>query len=173
MGYPLENTPTAHFFEAFFQLHLNLNKGHFFYKNLKSLLSTPWCQSLFKFHYINIEDYLKDIESKNLFRFSQDKLYPNDDTQSIQYCFFGPIDTIGDFLQRLLSLCDHFIFFLEKSNETAATLHLAYFQKFKSLFNQLEAMHQKHSFVEDFSLLLLIYRALMKVEKIHFLVHQV
>ena len=169
MGYPLEDTPTAHFFEVFFQLHMNLNKGYFFYKNLKSLLSTPWCQSLFKFHYINIEDYLKDIESKNLFRFSQDKLYPNDDTKSIQYCFFGPIDTVGDFLQRLLSLCDHFIFFLEKSNETAATLHLAYFQKFKSLFNQLEAMHQKHSFVEDLSSLLLIYRALMKVEKIHFL----
>ena len=41
--------------------------------------------------------------------------------------------------------------------------------KFKSLFNQLEAMHQKHSFVEDLSLLMMIYRALMKVEKIHFL----
>tara|TARA_A100001011_G_scaffold398262_1_gene502055 strand:- start:5 stop:2734 length:2730 start_codon:yes stop_codon:yes gene_type:complete len=169
MGYPLEDTPMANFFEIFFQLHLNLKRGYFFYKNIKSLLSTPWCQSLFKSYDINIEDHLKDIESKNLFQFLQDKLYPKDDPQSIQYCFFGPIDTVADFLQRLLSVCDHFIFFLEQSNETAAALHLAYFQKFKSLFNQLEAMHQKYPFVEDIPLLLLIYRALIKGEKIDFL----
>ena len=169
MGYPLEDTPMADFFEIFFQLHLNLKRGYFFYKNLKSLLSTPWCKSLFKSHDINIEDHLKDIESKNLFQFLQEKLYQKDDPQSIQYCFFGPIDTVADFLQRLLNVCDHFIFFLEQSNETAAALHLAYFQKFKSLFNQLEAMHQKYPFVEDLPLLLLIYRALIKGEKIDFL----
>ena len=41
MGYPLKETPTANFFEIFFQLHLNNKKGSFFYKNFKSLLSTP------------------------------------------------------------------------------------------------------------------------------------
>ena len=169
MGYPLKDTPTADFFELFFQLHLNTKKGAFFYKNFKSLLSTPWCLPLFKFHDLNPGEHLKDFESKNLYRFSQSKLYALDNVHSIDHCFFAPVETIADFLHRLICICDHYMVFLEQTKEASAALHLAYFQKFKALFNQLEVMHQKHPFVENLPLLLLVFRALVKGEKIDFL----
>jgi ATP-dependent helicase/nuclease subunit B len=169
MGYPLKDTPTNDFFELFFQLHLNAKNGSFFFKNFKSLLSTPWCLLLFKFHDLNPGEHLKDFESKNLYRFSQSKLYQLDKVQDIDYCFFAPAESIADFLKRLISICDHFMVFLEQSKEATARLHLAYFQKFKTLFKQLEAIHQKYPFVENLSLLLLVFRTLVKVEKIDFL----
>ncbi|MGB0395474.1 MAG: PD-(D/E)XK nuclease family protein [Flavobacteriaceae bacterium] len=169
MGYPLKETPTADFFELFFQLHLNTKKGSFFYKNFISLLSTPWCLSLLQFHDLNFKEFLKEIESKNLFRFAQNQLYASDNIQSIDHCFFAPVDSIDDFLIRLIRICDYHIDFLEQTQETDAALHMAYFQKFKTLFNQLEAMHQKHAFIENLPLLLLVFRALVKGEKIDFL----
>ena len=169
MGYPLKETPTADFFELFFQLHLNTKKGSFFYKNFKSLLSTPWCLSLLQFHNLNLEEYLKEIEAKNLFRFSQNKLYALDNTKAINHCFFAPVDSIAGFLSRLIRICDFYTDFLEQSNETDAALNLAYFQKFKSLFNQLEAIHQKYAFIENLPLLLLVFRTLIRGEKIDFL----
>ena len=169
MGYPLKETPTSDFFELFFKLHLNVKKGFFFYKNLKSLSSTPWFLSLLKFNDLDIEEHLKDIESKNLYRFSQNMLYRSDNIQAIDYCLFAPAGVILDFILRLIYICDFFIEFLEHSKEADANLHLAYFQKFKALFNQLEAMHQKHAFIESLPLLLLVFRALVKGEKIDFL----
>ena len=169
MGYPLKETPTSDFFELFFQLHLNAKKGLFLYKNLKSLSSTPWFLSLLKFNDLNIEEHLKDIESKNLYRFSQNILYRSNNVQAIDHCLFAPAGVIVDFILRLIYICDFFIEFLEYSQEADANLHLAYFQKFKALFNQLEAMHQKHAFIESLPLLLLVFRALVKGEKIDFL----
>ena len=169
MGYPLKDTPTNDFFELFLQLHLNTKKGFFFYKNFKSLLSTPWFLSLFKFHDLNPREQLKDFESKNLYRFSQSKLYQLGKVEAIDYCFFAPVGSIADFLNRLICICDHYMVFLEQTKEASARLHLAYFQKFKTLFNQLEAMHQKYPFVENLPLLLLVFRALVKGEKIDFL----
>lgn len=169
MGYPLKETPTSDFFEFFFQLHLNAKKGFFFYKNLKSLFSTPWFLSLLKFNDLDTVEHLKDIESKNLYRFSQNILYRSDNVQAIDHCLFAPAGVIADFILRLIYICDYFIVFLEHSQEADANLHLAYFQKFKALFNQLEAMHQKHPFVENLPLLLLVFRALVKGEKIDFL----
>ena len=169
MGYPLKDTPTADFFELFFQLHLNTKKGAFFYKNFKSLLSTPWCLPLFKFHDLNPGEHLKDFESKNLYRFSQSKLYSLNKVHAIDHCFFAPVETIVDFLHRLICICDHYMVFLEQTKETSAALHLGYFQKFKALFNQLKVMHRKHPFVENLPLLLLVFRALVKGEKIDFL----
>ena len=169
MGYPLKDTPTNDFFELFFQLHLNSSKGCFFYKNFKSLLSTPWCFSLLKFHDLNPEEHLKDIESKNLFRFSQNKLYSSKNIRAIDHCFFAPVGSIADFLLRLGRICHYYIDFLEQTRETGAALHLAYFQKFKTLFNQLEAMHKKYAFIENLPLLILVFRALVKGEKIDFL----
>lgn len=169
MGYPLENTPTADFFELFFQLHLNVKNGFFFYKNLKNLGTSPWCQSLFKFHHLDLEAHLKDIESKNLYRFPQNKLYATEDFQAIDHCFFGPFKTIASFLKQIVRICDHFILFLEQSKEESAPLHLSYFQKFKALFNRLETMHHKHAFIENLSLLFLVFKSLIKDEKIDFL----
>ena len=131
-------------------------------------MSTPWCLSLLQFHGLNFE-FLKEIESKNLFRFAQNQLYASDKIQSIDYCFFAPVDSIDDFLIRLIRICDYHIDFLEQTQETDAALHLAYFQEFKTLFNQLEAIHQKHAFVENLPLLLLVFRVLVKGEKIDFL----
>ena len=48
-------------------------------------------------------------------------------------------------------------------------LHLAYFEKFKTIFNQLEAMNQKYAFIENLQLLILVFRWLVKSEKIDFL----
>ena len=169
MGYPLKETPTANFFEIFFQLHLNNKKGTFFYKNFKSLLSTPWCLSLLQFHHLNFNEFLNEIESKNLFRFAQKQLYTSDNAKSIDYCFFAPVDSIEDFLPRLICICDYHINFLEQIQETDAALHLAYFEKFKTIFNQLEAMNQKYAFIENLQLLILVFRWLVKSEKIDFL----
>lgn len=169
MGYPLDGTPTSDFFELFFQLHVNTKNQFFFYKNLKSLLSTPWCLPLLQFHQLDFEKSLKDIESKNLYRFPQNKLLTHKDPTSIDHCFFGPFKTIAHFIDRLIRICDHFILFLEQSKEETAALHLSYFQKFKKLFNQLKIMHHKHPFVEELSLLILVYRTLTKGEKIDFL----
>ena len=108
---------------------------------------------------------MKDIESKNLYRFSQNILYRSNNVQAIDHCLFAPAGVIVDFILRLIYICDFFIVFLEYSQEADANLHLAYFQKFKALFNQLEAMHQKHAFIESLPLLLLVFRALVKGEK--------
>lgn len=169
MGYPIENTPTADFFELFFQLHLKASKGSFFYKNLKSLLSSPWCLPLLKWHELDVEKHLKNIESKNLYRFPKHTLCSSDDPASLDQCFFGPINSIAHFIERLVRICDHFILFLEQSKESSAALHASYFQKFKVLFNRLGAMHEKYPYVEDLSLLVLVFRALIKGEKIDFL----
>lgn len=169
MGYPLVDTPTADFFELFFQLHLNVKKGFFFYKNLKSLMSTAWCLPLFKFHELDFEGHLKEIESKNLYRFSQSKLYLTDNSLLINHCFFGPVQTIDDFIHRLIRICDYFILFLEQTKEESVALHLSYFQKFKGLFNRLEVMHHKYGFIESLPLLALVFKELIKDEKIDFL----
>ncbi|MDA9597055.1 PD-(D/E)XK nuclease family protein [Flavobacteriaceae bacterium] len=169
MGYPLKETPTADFFEFFFQLHLNVKNEFFFHKNLKNLGTSPWCQSLFKFHHLDFEVHLKDIESKNLYRFPQNKLCVTEDPQAIDHCFFDPFKTIASFLERLGRICDHFILFLEQSKEGSAPLHLSYFKKFKALFNRLEAIHHKYAFIENLPLLLLVFKTLIKGEKIDFL----
>ena len=92
-----------------------------------------------------------------------------DNIRSIDYCFFAPVDSIEDFLPRLICICDYHINFLEQIQETDAALHLAYFEKFKTIFNQLEAMHQKYAFIENLPLLILVFRWLVKSEKIDFL----
>jgi ATP-dependent helicase/nuclease subunit B len=169
MGYPLKETPTANFFELFFQLHLNAKEGFFYYKNLKNLLSTAWFPSLLKFNDLDTEEHLKDIESKNLYRFSQNILYQSENVQAIDHCLFAPPGAISNFLLRLISICDYFITFLQGSQDSDANLHLAYFQKFKALFNQLEAIHQKYAFIESIPVLLVVFRTIVKGEKIDFL----
>jgi hypothetical protein len=169
MGYPLKETPTSDFFELFFQLHLNTKKGDFFYKNFKSLISTPWCLSLLQSHDLSLEEYLKEIEAKNLFRFSQNKLYESENIQTISHCFFAPVDSIKGFLLRLIRICDFYIDFLEQTSETEAALHMAYFQKIKTILNRLETINQKYAFIENLTLLLLVFRALIKGEKIDFI----
>ena len=59
--------------------------------------------------------------------------------------------------------------FLNQTDQAIAAIDLVYFQKFKAIFNQLKRMHQKHPFVENLTLLLLVFRALVKGEKIDFL----
>jgi ATP-dependent helicase/nuclease subunit B len=169
MGYPLSDTPVSDFFEAFFQLHLNAKNGSIFYRDLKKLYSFPWITSLLKVHQYNTEAQLDEMETKNLYRFPLKKLLHSKDKEDLGQCLFNEIDTMTDFLGRLIRLCQSFIMFLESARSDGAALHLAYFQKVKMLFGRMEVMHQTHAFVENLSILVLVYRALIKGEKVDFL----
>ena len=169
MGYPLHNTTAVDFFEQLFQLHLNSKGGFVLYKDLKSLLSTPWCFSLLKFYHADFESQLNDIESKNLYRIQQNMLWPPMDSNAISKCFFGPVDDLGDFIERLIVICDHFIKFLSQKEARSALLSLSYYKNIKVLLNRLLDMQKAHSAIENLSLLLLVFRTLIKAEKIDFI----
>ena len=89
MGYPLKETQQPIFSKYFFSYTSTTRRALSFIKTFKSLLSTPWCLSLLKFHHLNFNEFLNEIESKNLFRFAQKQLYSSDNAQSIDYCFFA------------------------------------------------------------------------------------
>ena len=169
MGYPLKDTTATNFFEVFFHLHHQVRKGAFFFKHLKKLLFTSFCRELFQFHQLDLEENLNDMVSKNLNFIPQEKLYHTKDLASIDACFFAPVGDIDIFLKRLTQICNHFILFLENSKDKGAVLHLNYFQKFKSLFNRIQGLNQKQPFIDQLSLLILVFRALIKEEKIDFL----
>lgn len=169
MGYPLGDTTATDFFEVFLHLHHQARKGTFFYNHLKKLVSTSFCRVLFQFHQLDLEGFLKDMKSKNLNLIPQEKLNLSKDPKGIATCFFAPVVTIDAFLVRLVEICNYFILFLEQSKDKGAVLHLNYFQKFKSLFNRLQGLNQKQAFIDNLSLMILVFRTLVKEEKIDFI----
>ena len=168
MGYPLEETTAATFFDTFLKLHSNVSKGSFYFKNLQSFFTTAWCDALFESKKINIQGTLSELRKKNLSYVSPSFFLDKEDSVSLSAICFKPFTTVADMLDRLVQLSEHFILFLESQKGEEALLHLAYFQRFKQNFNQMILINQKHPFVKSISLLVLIFKELTKSEKIDF-----
>ena len=168
MGYPLEETTAATFFDTFLKLHSNISKGSFYFKNLQSFFNTAWCDVLFESKKINIQETLSELRKKNLSYVSPSFFLDKEDSVSLSAICFKPFTTVANMLERLVQVSEQFIVFLESQKGEEALLHLAYFQRFRQKFNQMIFINQKHPFVKSISLLVLIFKELTKSEKIDF-----
>ena len=168
MGYPLEETSAASFFEAFVNLHINIVKNEIFYKDLKVLLTTPWCMRLFEFHKLHPKRELEGLEKKNLYRFSLDDLYESIEPESLVDLFFSETKDMAEFLNRCVKISDAFVEFMSRSSDKTSCLHRSYFLRFKEIFNQMVSMHQEFKAIDTLPTLLLFLRELIRGEKIDF-----
>ena len=168
MGYPIAETSTATFFQAFLKLHINASENYFFYNDLKIFFTTPWCMDLFEFHGFNPKSKLKELEKKNLYRFPSNYLLDSNGKDSLNSLFFSKSCDITDFLNRCVLISKAFILFLDESNAKLAYLDRYYFQRFMEIFNQMASMHKKHEAIKSLPTLLLLMRELIKGERIDF-----
>jgi hypothetical protein len=168
MGLPIPETSVSTFFEAFFNLHINASKNYFFYKDLKALISSPWCMDFLKSRGFNPKFKLEELEKKNLYRFQSNYLFESSSMESINYLFFGVTSDMVEFLNRCIQICEAFIEFLDQSKAELAYLDRYCFQRFKEIFNQMISTNQSYNAIQTISTLLLLLREVIRGEKINF-----
>ena len=168
MGYPIEETSAATFFEAFLNLHINTSENYFFYKDIKVLFASPWCIGLFENHGSYPKSKLEELEKKNLYRFSCDFMLESSAKESLNSLFFSVSLETEELLNRCIKISEAFIGFLDQSTAKLAHLDRSYFQRFKEIFNQMVSIHQTHEAIQSVPTLLLLLREVMSGEKIDF-----
>ncbi len=168
MGLPIAETSASTFFEAFFNLHINASENYFFYKDLKTLFTSPWCMDLFESRGFHPKSKLEELEKKNLYRFHINFLFESSSVESLNAIFFSLTSDIAGLLNRCIQISEAFIEFLDQSKAELAYLDRSCFQRFKEIFNQMISTHQRYKAIQSLPTLLLLLREVIREEKIDF-----
>lgn len=164
MGLPLNRVPDAAFFESWFYLHQQVDKGSFYYKNLITFLQQGHTKLLLG----NATDKLQHkIEAENLIYINHQQLLAFFDSEKkVASLLFQPwndsaktalnaVSAIIDILKNLL---------LPRKN----WLQLEYLFAFRDLFNQLMDLTSSFDYVGSTKTLYYFYKELLSQETLDF-----
>ena len=173
MGYPLKDIPTTSLFTSIFQLFLTQEKlqktqtNQFYYKDVLQFFKHASIQPLLVFDETNLLDNisLKIAEDNDAF-ISKTQiasfLSPLEITsKEVVINIFNPIDTIQDFINRIISL-------IGVLKEKATPLEKEYLFRYYTIFSQLQTFQNEYSFLKTFKTIYQLFNQLLQTESISF-----
>tara|TARA_S200000501_G_scaffold373190_1_gene419759 strand:+ start:2121 stop:4847 length:2727 start_codon:yes stop_codon:yes gene_type:complete len=167
MGYPMEHTPAANFFDLFMKLHEEAHSESYDFRHLLSLLSSVHLEELLKAHEINIHPLITKFHKKRQFRIAASELFDIMMKKvNLLALLFKPIEGLADFLKRTIELSIHFIDFF--SSKGSNQLLASFFKKQQAIFENLQNIIDKYPFVRRLTELRLLYQNILNQEKIPF-----
>lgn len=168
MGYPLDKTPLASFFDKFMALYLQRNDQGWFYRDLLDFLAHPSVNALLNADGINVVGAIEDaIKRKNWTYIKVSKLVDiaGQHNNSIQLLFFENTPTPKEFIAAVLKIIAE----LKIRPQSAENpLALEYLYRFYELFNQLDDLITAYDFIKDLKSLQSLYRELLSSETLDF-----
>ncbi|WP_430968161.1 PD-(D/E)XK nuclease family protein [Spongiimicrobium sp. 2-473A-2-J] len=167
MGYPLYKTPMAGLFSLFFDLYDHKSPQGWFYRDMLSFLSHPYCQVLLTGEKENTASYLSEtIKLRNWSYINREKIASLAlGASPLEELLFEGVPPPG----LLLDKCLYIIEVLKsKFQQTGQPLELEYLYRFYTLFNQLKEWVAAHSFVNDLKSLHSLYVELLSAETLDF-----
>ena len=169
MGLPLGSIPMASLFEELFKLH-KLDSSTLYYKDVISILSNQFIKPLFKTESKDISDeIIYDIQQNNISYISINKLkkLANLKSEIIDLLF----NTWQNNPKIALKKCTLLILEIKKSldkNKKENLLALEYLYRFNIVFNELNALNNTYSYINNISVLFGLYKELLKSETLDF-----
>lgn len=167
MGYPLNKTPLADLFIQFIDLYINRDEQGWFYPKILQLLSHPYVKTLL---FEKDSDYATristDIKDRN-------QTYIN--TIHLEKYTSGCAQLTLLFSEKtpssaqLITRCIEIIWQLKPKFEALEdTLALEYLHRFYTLFNQVQNLIEKNSFINDLKSLQGLFKELLSSETVDF-----
>ena len=103
MGYPMEHTPAANFFDLFMKLHEEAHSESYDFRHLISLLSSVHLEELLKAHEINIHPLITKLDKKRQFRIAASELFDIMMKKvNLLVLLFKRVEGLADFLKRTI-----------------------------------------------------------------------
>jgi len=169
MGFPLKAIPLASLFEQLFMLHKD-NQTSFYYKDVIALLSHQFIRPLFNTDGTNlVKKIIDNIKANNLMFFSKDMVLKlSTEKESTIALLFE--SWRGDPSIALQS-CIKLIFLIKEylsQNKSENLLGLEYLYKFNELFNVLNELNSKYSYIDTIKVLHILYKEILNSEKLDF-----
>ena len=167
MGYALEKTTLASFFNAFFELYSAPNSKGWFYGSLLSFISHPTTSTLLNHKQKNSCTAIgTTIKTKNWTYINATKLKAiAPENTEIPVLFTDQVFTPIAFTEK----CLHIISILRAIHSAEDNaLALEYLYRFNTLFNQLHSLLEHYSYVNDLKSLLSLYKELLTSETLDF-----
>jgi hypothetical protein len=168
MGYPLSKTPLFSFFNDYIELFQNNNPSGFSYKAFRSLVSTPFMAAFLKETIAHWEEFIRQKEAQNKRYISLNDFKELKGFENLIDKLFGAIKEVDTMITRLIQLSDLFIDFLEDSKTTQNQWYLYYFDRFRSIFIQLQAHQHAHQIFTSLAMLRQFIRELVAGQTIDF-----
>ena len=137
MGQPLIKTGAFHFFDALFQMYLNVSVNGWFYKDVIRVLSSPYCKKLSGDPRDNGTSLTMFIKTKNLLFLNEKTIQPVAPSKNsiLNQIIKGSKVSSEDFI----TLCQNILRALKDSYEASRqSLELHFLYGFYRLFNQLQ-----------------------------------
>ena len=168
MGFPLSKTPLSGMFMQFFELYIQEDKRGLFYKSVFAFLSNNYVQSVLSGTDMSALTALTDEIKKNNWAYiSVEKL------NRLEGQFNIPVSSLflakkpfpEPFLKRCLELVN---ILKQRFEENDDYVGLEYLYHFYSLFNQLLAMINTYSFIDDLKALYGLFKELLSSETVDF-----
>lgn len=167
MGYPLEQTSAANFFDLYMKLHEEAHSESYDFRLLLSLLSSVHLEELLKAHEINIHPLVTKFHKKKQVKIAASEVF--DITlkkANLLVLLFKPIDGVADFLKRTIELSLHFVDFF--SSKGSNQLLASFFKKQQAIFENLQNLIDTYPFIRRLTELRLLYQNILNQEKIPF-----
>ncbi|NJB71315.1 hypothetical protein GGR42_001777 [Saonia flava] len=168
MGYPLHKTPVASLFSQLFELYISTSSKGWYFKNVIDVLSHPYVQILLSVDEENSSSKIsEEIIKKNWVHINLHKmgLASQKKSSPLSLLFYKNPDSPIEFVEKSLRLIEGIKnVFIEKGN----SLGLEYLYRFNRLFNQLDEVIKKHSFIKDLKTLYGLYQELISSETLDF-----
>ena len=168
MGYPLDKTPVASFFDKFIALYLQRNTQGWFYRDLLDFLAHPSVNSLINTGKTNVVGAIEDaIKRRNWTYIKVSKLVSiaGQHNDSIQLLFLENTPTPKEFISIALEIIAELKIRPQSSENPLA---LEYLYRFYELFNQLDELLKQYDFIKDLKSLQSLYRELLSSETLNF-----
>ena len=164
MGFPLKSIPLASLFEQLFKIH-KTDKAQFYFKDVLNILSHQMIQPLIKSN----RDLMQTIQDNNIVHLPLEtlkKVAASTDLKLMSLLFEDWHSSIETTLKKCIALIHHIKDVFKNSYKN--TLELEYLYRFYKLFNELELLNTRHSYIRDVNSLHKVYKELLSMETLDF-----
>ena len=168
MGYPLQQTTVASFFNLWMELHQYTNQDKLDFFKVELLLESCASSQLFKKAETTLLTKLAQLKKQNRVLVPHDTLTQIDADQGVGHLLFDPFSTVDDFLNRFLEICDLGYDFYQQQQDQHTKLLASYFMRFKPIFRQLQLLQERFDFLKGLSELKVLLMTLLQKETIDF-----
>ncbi len=167
MGYQLKNTPFASFFIDYLELYLNKNTQGWFHESLLSFLSQPNTKILLHNEKDLSLKISETIKVRNWSHISAEKIFNITKNQSENANILFTDNTLSP--HKFVEKCHHIIKQLKaKYQENNNHLALEYLYRFHTLFNQIQELIDKYTFITDLKSLRSLFKEALSSETLDF-----
>jgi len=169
MGLPLKQIPFSAFIDQWFQLHKE-PATLYYYQDVIGVLSHQFVRPLFQTHDQDAAQLIMTtIKQQNLISLSKDQIIAiaPDHKENLELLFETwndqPKNAIESVLSLIFKLKDHY-----NKSKNRHLLALEYLYRFSEIFNHLQRLNTRYSYITNIKVLQSIYKELLSLETLDF-----